>query len=59
MNKMFWDMMVFELKGNKFNNLGLNVLAQSQCGEVKESTEYLLLTERLYTPTAMEQFAAK
>lgn len=59
MNKMFWEMMVYELNGNKFNNYGLNVLAQTQCGEVKESKQYLLLTERLYTPTAMEQFAAK
>lgn len=59
MNEMFWDMMVFELKGNKFNNLGLNVLAQTQVGEVKETKEYLLLTNRLYTPTMMERFAAK
>jgi hypothetical protein len=59
MENMFWDMMLFELKGNKFNNLGLNVLAQTQCGEVKESTQHLLLTNRLYEPTAMEKFAAK
>jgi methanogenic corrinoid protein MtbC1 len=59
MNKMFWEMMVYELNGNKFNNYGLNVLAQTQVGEVKESKEYLLLTSRLYTPTVMERFAAK
>jgi hypothetical protein len=59
MNTTFWDMMVFELQGNKFNNFGLNVLAQTQCGEVKESKQYLLLTNRLYEPTAMERFDAK
>ena len=58
MNTTFWDMMVYELQGNKFNNYGLNILAQTQCGEVKESKEYLLLTQRLYTPTVMEKFAA-
>jgi hypothetical protein len=57
-NTTFWDMMIFELSGNKFNNYGLNILAQTQCGEVKESTEHLLLTQRLYTPTVMEKFAA-
>lgn len=59
MNKMFWEMMVYELNGNKFNNYGLNVLAQTQCGEVKECKEHLLLTNRLYEPTAAERFAAK
>ena len=59
MNKMFWEMMVYELNGNKFNNYGLNVLAQTQCGEVKESVVHELLTKRLYEPTAMEKFAAR
>lgn len=59
MNKMFWEMMVYELNGNKFNNYGLNVLAQTQTGEVKESVVYELLTNRLYEPTAAERFAAK
>jgi hypothetical protein len=59
-NTTFWDMMVFELQGNKFNNYGLNVIAETQCrGEVGEPKQYLKLTERLYTPTAMERFAAK
>lgn len=58
-NTTFWDMMLFELSGNKFNNYGLNVLAQTQCGKVLSATEHKLLTERLYTPTVMERFAAK
>lgn len=57
-NTTFWDMMLFELAGNKFNNYGLNVLAQTQCGEVKECKEYTLLTDRLYIPTKSERFAA-
>ena len=56
---MFWEMMLVELNGNKFNNYGLNVLAQTMTGEVKESTQHLLLTTRLYEPTAAERFAAK
>ncbi|MFZ9515405.1 MAG: hypothetical protein ACO29P_09255 [Bacteroidia bacterium] len=50
--------MIAELKGEKFNNFGLNQLAQTQMGDVKESTQHLLLTQRLYTPTAGERFDA-
>jgi len=57
-NTTFWDMMLFELNGNKFNNYGLNVLAQTQCGEVKGSKVHDLLTQRLYVPTKTERFAA-
>jgi hypothetical protein len=57
-NTTFWDMMLFELSGNKFNNYGLNVLAQTQCGEVLDSKEYTLLTDRLYIPTKSEVFAS-
>jgi hypothetical protein len=56
MNDLFFQLMVAELKGERFNNFGLNQLAQTQCGEVKECKEYLLLTQRLYTPTAGERF---
>ena len=58
MNDLFFQLMVAELKGERFNNFGLNQLAQTQCGEVKERKEYTLLTNRLYTPTVMEKFAA-
>ncbi|MFZ9515483.1 MAG: hypothetical protein ACO29P_09650 [Bacteroidia bacterium] len=51
--------MIAELKGEKFNNFGLNQLAQTQCGDVKESVQHLKLSNRLYTPTVMERFAAK
>ena len=57
-NTSFWDMMLFELQGNKFNNYGLNVLAQTQCGEVKGAVMHDLLTQRLYVPTKSEVFAA-
>ena len=58
MSDLFFQLMVAELKGERFNNFGLNQLAQTQCGEVKESKQYLKLSERLYTPTVMERFAA-
>ena len=57
-NTTFWDMMLFELSGNKFNNYGLNVLAQTQCGPVIGSQVHDLLTQRLYVPTKSEVFAA-
>ena len=58
MNDLFFQLMIAELKGERFNNFGLNQLAQTQCGEVKDSTQYLKLTQRLYTPTAGERFDA-
>jgi hypothetical protein len=58
MTDLFFQLMVAELKGERFNNFGLNQLAQTQCGEVKESVQHLKLTQRLYTPTVMERFAA-
>lgn len=58
MNDLFWQLMVAELKGNKFNNYGLNVMAQTQCGEVKGAVLHDLLTQRLYVPTKTEIFAA-
>lgn len=58
MNDLFFQLMVAELKGERFNNFGLNQLAQTQCGDVKECKEYTLLTNRLYQPTVMERFAA-
>ena len=59
MQDLFWNMMMAELAGNKFNNYGLNILAQTQMGEVKESKVHALLTNRLYEPTAGERFDAK
>ena len=58
MNDLFFQLMVAELKGEKFNTFGLERLAETQCGEVKDSTQYLKLTQRLYTPTAGERFDA-
>ncbi|MFZ9241408.1 MAG: hypothetical protein ACO22R_09725 [Chitinophagaceae bacterium] len=59
MNDLFFQLMVAELKGERFNNFGLNQLAQTQMGAVKESVQHLKLSDRLYTPTVMERFAAK
>ena len=58
MNDLFFQLMIAELKGEKFNQFGLEQLAQTQMGEVKESTQHLKLTQRLYTPTAGERFDA-
>ena len=58
MNDLFFQLMIAELKGEKFNSFGLERLAETQFGEVKESTQYLKLTQRLYTPTAGERFDA-
>ena len=58
MNDLFFQLMVAELKGEKFNNFGLEKLAETQMGEVKDSKQYLKLTQRLYTPTAGERFDA-
>lgn len=58
MNDLFFQLMIAELKGEKFNEFGLNQLAQTQCGAVKESSQHMLLTQRLYTPTAGERFDA-
>ena len=57
-NDFQWDLMVAQLRGIQLNNLGLHQVAQLSCGPVRESTEHLLLTQRLYTPTAGERFDA-
>ena len=57
MKDLNWVYMIDVLSGAKFTNYGLQCLAELNCGEVKERTEYKLLTNRLYTPTAMERFA--
>jgi len=57
MKDLNWVYMIDVLSGAKFTNYGLQCLAELNCGDVKERTEYLLLTNRLYTPTAMERFA--
>lgn len=53
-----WVYMLDVLSGEKFSNFGLQKLAEMQVGEVKSTNQYLLLTQRLYTPTIMEKFAA-
>ena len=53
-----WVYMLDVLSGEKFSNFGLQKLAEMQVGEVKSTNQYLLLTQRLYTPTVMEKFAA-
>lgn len=57
-NDFQWDLMVGQLRGIQFNNFGLHQVAKLSCGDVKEEVQHLKLTERLYTPTVMEKFAA-
>lgn len=57
-NDFQWDLMIGQLRGIQFNNFGLHQVAQLSCGDVIETKEHLKLTERLYTPTKMEKFAA-
>lgn len=59
MKDLNWVYMLDVLAGAKFSNYGLQCLAELNCGDVKSRTEYPLLTNRLYTPTPMEKFAAK
>ena len=57
-NDLNWVYMLDILAGEKFTNFGLQKMAEMQVGEVKSTNQYLLLTQRLYTPTVMERFAA-
>lgn len=59
MKDLNWFYMLDVLQGAKFTNLGLQQMAELNIGEVKDSKQYLKLTERLYTPTVMEKFAMK
>ena len=59
MKDLNWIYMLDVLSGAQFSNYGLQCLAELNCGDVKSKTEYPLLTQRLYTPTVMERFAAK
>lgn len=59
MKDLNWFYMLDVLQGEKFTNLGLQQMAELNIGEVKDSKQYLKLTERLYTPTIMEKFAMK
>jgi DNA polymerase/3'-5' exonuclease PolX len=59
MKDLNWVYMLDVLSGAKFSNYGLQCLAELNIGNVKERKVYPLLTNRLYTPTVMEKFAAK
>lgn len=59
MKDLNWFYMLDVLQGAKFTNIGLQQMAELNIGEVKDSKQYLKLTERLYTPTIMEKFAMK
>ena len=58
MKDLNWIMMLDILSGAKFTNYGLNQMAQLNCGEVIETKQYMLMTERNYEPTSAERFAA-
>ena len=61
MSNFLWDLMVFELSGNRLNDYGARVVAEEQLtgedkGVIGQANTYTLLTDRLYTPTAGERF---
>jgi hypothetical protein len=57
-NDFQWDLMVMQLRNEyQLNNFGLHQIAQLSCGDVIESKQHTLLTNRLYVPTATERFA--
>ena len=61
-NQFAWDLMLFELAGNKLNEFGACTVVEKNIqdggGVVSESRQFLKLTQRLYTPTAGERFDA-
>jgi hypothetical protein len=59
MKDLNWMYMLDVLSGEKFSNFGLQKMAEINIGKVTQSRQYTLLTNRLYTPTVMERFAAK
>ena len=59
MKDLNWMYMLDILSGEKFSNFGLQKMAEINIGNVTQSRQYPLLTNRLYTPTVMERFAAK
>jgi hypothetical protein len=58
MKDLYWIYMLDVLSGEKFTNIGLQQIAETNIGEIKSIKTYPLLTNRLYTPTVMEKFAA-
>lgn len=59
MKDLNWMYMLDVLSGEKFSNFGLQKMAEINIGKVTQSKQYLKLSDRLYTPTVMERFAAK
>lgn len=59
MRDLNWIYMLDVLAGEKFTNIGLQKMAEINIGKVTGAKQYLKLTEKLYTPTMMEQFDAK
>jgi len=57
MKDLNWILMLDILAGAKFTNYGLNQMAQLNCGEVIETKQYTLMTDRNYEPTSAERFA--
>lgn len=59
-SNILWELMLFELNGNKLNDYGALAVAEKHIieigGIVTGSKQYNLLSQRLYTPTAGERF---
>jgi hypothetical protein len=60
MNNFSWELMVFELNGNRLNDYGAMAVTEKNLVEngnsVTDRKQYNMLTDRLYTPTAGERF---
>lgn len=62
MSNFHWELMVFELNGNRLNEYGARAVVENHIkeggGTVVGNRQYNLLTQRLYTPSAGERFDA-
>lgn len=60
MSNFNWELMIFELNGNRLNEYGAIAITENNLrengGTVTNIKQYNLLTQRLYTPTAGEKF---
>jgi hypothetical protein len=57
MKDLNWIMMLDILSGAKFTNFGLHQMAQLNTGNVIDTKQYMLMTERNYVPTSSERFS--
>jgi hypothetical protein len=51
-----WELMMVQLTGHTIDNFKLHEVAKTMTGDVKQTKQYLKLTETLWKPTAAEKF---